>query len=87
MSKTSADAIASERNDVAEITKEAARDLAAAALAPIAELLPGEGLRRPGVKLSLYHRIYDWLDVHISRLSVRNNFWHRVCSFLFLPLP
>jgi hypothetical protein len=33
-----------------------------------------------------YHRVYDWLDVRISRLSVRNNFWHRVCSSLFLPL-
>jgi len=86
MSKTSADAIASETIDVAEITKEAARDLAAAALAPIAELPPAERPRHPGDKLSLYHRIYDWLDVHISRLSVRNNFWHRVCSLLFLPL-
>lgn len=86
MSKTSADAIAFETTDVAEITKEAARDLAAAALAPIAESPLGERLRRPGGKLSLYQRIYDWLDVHISRLSVRNTFWHRVCSFLFLPL-
>jgi hypothetical protein len=86
MSKISADAIASEKADVAEIAHEAARDRAAAASAPIAELPPGERLRHPGVKLSLSHRIYDWLDVHISRLSVRNNFWHRVCSFLFLPL-
>ena len=86
MSKISADAIASETIDVTEITQEAARDLAAGALAPIAELPPGKRLRHPMVKLSLYHRIYDWLDVHISRLSVRNNFWHRVCSFLFLPL-
>jgi len=74
MSKTSADAIASETTDVAEITKEAAGNLAAAASTPIAELPPGEGLRHPVVKLSLYHRIYDWLDVHISRLSVRNTF-------------
>lgn len=86
MSKTSADAMTSETIDAAEITNEAARDLAAAASAPIAESPPGEGLRLPGGKLSLYHRLYDWLDVHISRLSVRNNFWHRVCSFFFLPL-
>jgi len=86
MSKISADAIASEKIDVAEVTKEAPTDLTAAALAPIAESPSAEGPRRPAVELSLYHRIYDWLDVRISRLSVRNNFWHRVCSFLFLPL-
>jgi len=57
MSKTSADAIASEKIDDAEITNEAARDLAAAALAPIAELPPGERLRHTVVKPSLYHRI------------------------------
>lgn len=86
MSKISADAIASETVDVPEITEEAAGDLAAAASAPIGQLPPGERLHRPAVQLSLYRRIYDWLDVHISRLSVRNYFWHRVCSFLFLPL-
>jgi hypothetical protein len=79
MSKTSTDAIASERIDVAEITEEAA-------LAPTAELTPRKRLRCPLARLSLYQRIYGWLDVHISRLSVRNNFWHRVCSFFFLPL-
>jgi hypothetical protein len=86
MSKTSADAIASETIDVAEITNETARDLAGGALAPIAESPSGERPRHPVVKRSLYQRIYDWLDVRISRLSVRNTFWHRVCSFLFLPL-
>ena len=86
MSKISADAIASETVDVPEITEEAAGDLAAAASAPIGQLPPGERLHRSAVQLSLYRRIYDWLDVHISRLSVRNYFWHRVCSFLFLPL-
>lgn len=86
MSKTSPDAIASETIDAAEITQETPRDLAATALAPIDELTPGKKLRHPAVKLSLSQRIYDWLDVRISRLSVRNNFWHRVCSFFFLPL-
>ena len=86
MSRTSADAIAFETTDVTEVTKEASGDLAAESLAPIAGSLLGERLRRPGGELSLYHRIYDWLDVHISRLSVRSNFWHRVCSFFFLPL-
>jgi hypothetical protein len=31
----------------------------------------------------------NWLDrveAFISRLSVRDNFWHRVCSFIWLPL-
>ncbi|MEN6336598.1 MAG: hypothetical protein ABFE01_20280 [Phycisphaerales bacterium] len=86
MSKTSADAIASEPINIPEITQDAAGDLATAASASIDELPPGQGPRRPAVRLSLSHRIYDWLDVHISRLSVRNNFWHRVCSFFFLPL-
>lgn len=86
MSKISADAIASETVDVPEITEEAAGDLAAAASAPIGQLPPGERFHHPAVQPSLYRRIYDWLDVHISRLSVRNYFWHRVCSFLFLPL-
>jgi hypothetical protein len=86
MSKTSADAIAPEPIDVPEITQEAPRDLAAAALTPVDELPPGERPRHPAVRLSVSQRLYDWLDVHISRLSVRNNFWHRVCSFFFLPL-
>jgi len=86
MSKIPADAIASETIEVAEITREAAGDLAADASTPMAELPQGERLRHPTARLSFYRRIYDWLDVRISRLSVRNTFWHRVCSFLFLPL-
>ena len=27
----------------------------------------------------------DRLDAYISRLSTRNNFWHRVCSLIWLP--
>lgn len=26
-----------------------------------------------------------WLEAFVSRLSTRNNFWHRVCSFVWLP--
>jgi len=28
---------------------------------------------------------FQWLEGAISRLSTRNNFWHRVCSFVWLP--
>lgn len=31
-------------------------------------------------------RLSHRLEARISRLSVRNNFWHRVCSWLWLPL-
>src|SRR5882672_8608897 len=28
---------------------------------------------------------YDRLEAFVSSLSVRDNFWHRVCSFIWLP--
>jgi len=31
-------------------------------------------------------RLYDALEVFLSRLSMRDNFWHSVCSLLWLPL-
>jgi len=31
-------------------------------------------------------RMYDALEVFLSRLSTRDNFWHSVCSLLWLPL-
>jgi acyl-coenzyme A thioesterase PaaI-like protein len=31
-------------------------------------------------------RLYDFLEVFLSRLSMRDNFWHSVCSLLWLPL-
>jgi hypothetical protein len=27
----------------------------------------------------------EWIEGFISKLSTRNNFWHRVCSFVWLP--
>ena len=30
--------------------------------------------------------LYDRVEAFISRLSVRDNFWHSVCSFIWLPL-
>jgi hypothetical protein len=37
---------------------------------------------RPGWFMRWIHR----MEARISRLSVRNNFWHRVCSWIWLPL-
>lgn len=31
------------------------------------------------------HSLMDRVDRFISRLSTRNNFWHRVCSLIWLP--
>src|SRR5687768_4431508 len=28
---------------------------------------------------------YDRLEAFVSSLSVRDNFWHRICSFIWLP--
>ena len=28
---------------------------------------------------------YEWLEGSLSRLSTRNNFWHRICSMIWLP--
>jgi hypothetical protein len=30
-------------------------------------------------------RLYDRIEAFISRLSVRDNFWHRICSLIWLP--
>ncbi len=39
------------------------------------------GAARPKRKRSLMDRI----DAYVSKLSTRNNFWHRVCSMIWLP--
>ncbi|MEE2907855.1 MAG: hypothetical protein VX527_08480 [Planctomycetota bacterium] len=39
------------------------------------------GATLPAPRRSLYNRLDDF----ISRLSTRNNFWHRVCSLIWLP--
>ncbi|MEX0653485.1 MAG: hypothetical protein WD151_05120 [Phycisphaeraceae bacterium] len=33
-----------------------------------------------------WSRLYQRLEARISALSTRNNFWHRVCSWIWLPL-
>ena len=30
-------------------------------------------------------RLYDCIEAFVSRLSVRDNFWHRICSLIWLP--
>ncbi len=35
----------------------------------------------PGVKLTFWEKV----EAYITRLSTRNNFWHRVCSLIWLP--
>jgi len=42
--------------------------------------------RQPTDKASWYTRLGRWLEARISRLSARNNFWHKVCSWVWLPL-
>ncbi|GAB4108650.1 MAG: hypothetical protein Kow00105_16180 [Phycisphaeraceae bacterium] len=37
-------------------------------------------------KVGWFKRKLHRLEARISRLSTRNNFWHRVCSWVFLPL-
>lgn len=40
---------------------------------------------RPGVERTRSQQFYDRIEAFISRLSVRDNFWHRVCSLIWLP--
>jgi acyl-coenzyme A thioesterase PaaI-like protein len=43
---------------------------------------PPIGSRIPIGRLS---RLYDKIEAFVSRLSVRDNFWHRICSLIWLP--
>ena len=40
----------------------------------------------PPQQRSLFRRFAEWGEARIARLSVKNNFWHRLCSRVFLPL-
>ena len=44
--------------------------------------LPPIASRIPIGRLS---RLYDRIEAFVSRLSVRDNFWHRICSLIWLP--
>ena len=42
--------------------------------------------RRPGRHPQAPPNLYDRIEAFISRLSVRDNFWHSICSLIWLPL-
>ncbi len=44
---------------------------------------PGRGRQREG---SGPKTLFDRVEAFISRLSVRDNFWHSICSLIWLPL-
>lgn len=74
---------------------------AADAVAPLAEPAPTEsvangsaggltgGAERPAANPTAKGRkkttMFDRIEAFLSRLSTRNNFWHRVCSLIWLP--
>lgn len=53
--------------------------------------LPIEARPRPaeppegGLPKKKRKSLFEWSEGFISKLSTRNNFWHRICSFLWLP--
>ena len=46
---------------------------------------PSAPPRQTGGPRTKAQRFYDKIEAFISRLSVRDNFWHRVCSLIWLP--
>ncbi len=46
---------------------------------------PGKGTPPPSADRKRRQGFVGWLESFISRLSTRNNFWHRVCSLIWLP--
>jgi len=53
-----------------------------ASLQNLSDLAP-EPMRARSSRLE---RWYDRLEAFVSRLSVRDNFWHSICSLIWLPL-
>ena len=39
----------------------------------------------PRIPFGRLSRLYDRIEAFVSRLSVRDNFWHGVCSLIWLP--
>jgi acyl-coenzyme A thioesterase PaaI-like protein len=59
---------------------------------PPADLAPaaaGDPILAPSAYPKIPHgrlsRWYDAIEAFVSRLSVRDNFWHRICSLIWLP--
>ena len=46
---------------------------------------PGPGRERQPPTRKRRGGFMGWLEASISKLSTRNNFWHRVCSLIWLP--
>lgn len=46
---------------------------------------PDEGVLVPGTSKPPSRSLIERVEEFISRLSTRNNFWHRVCSMIWLP--
>ena len=61
---------------------QAADDVASVTAAPVRRRSRASVDEQPGFWTSLSRR----LERRISKLSVKNNFWHRVCSWIWLPL-
>jgi len=49
------------------------------------QLLAPVGPQRPAIPYGRLSRWYDAIEAFVSRLSVRDNFWYRVCSLIWLP--
>jgi hypothetical protein len=43
------------------------------------------GPLRPAIPIGRLSRLYDRIDSFVSRLSVRDHFWQRICSLIWLP--
>ena len=41
--------------------------------------------QQPANRPGFFTRLWDKLENKVARLSSRNNFWHRVCSYIWLP--
>ena len=53
---------------------------------PVDQADPGAPLREAAYTFTAKPTIVDRLERFFSRLSTKNNFWHRFCSFIWLPI-
>lgn len=50
-----------------------------------ADALAARPVANPTAKARKKKTVFDRIEAFLSRLSTRNNFWHRVCSLIWLP--
>jgi acyl-coenzyme A thioesterase PaaI-like protein len=55
------------------------------AIAPAVVEVTGSIVPNPTAKGRQRRTLFDRIEAFLSRLSTRNNFWHRVCSLIWLP--